>query len=175
MATVNAQSVEDFAGRIVYRYPSCRFQQAAGLWELTMSPGVKSLVNTDLALVYVVPSSGTSYLFFKIQWAIKVGVVFSNGAIPGNPLVFTESSFSKISANINYDGKSLQTEFSDKKIENFYTSPQLRAINVGNISLEPLTIAANLAPDPTRIAANILTADAYLVAMFTPIVTAYKK
>lgn len=175
MANVSAQSVEDYADRVVYRYPSCRFQQVAGLWELTMTPGVKSLINTDLALVYVVPSSGVPYRFFKIEWAIKTGVIFSNGALVSSPLIFVKTDFSKIIADVNYDGKPLQTEFSEKKIQNFYVSPQLRAINVRNIAMEPLVMAADLAPNPTRISANIASNDAYLVAMLTPIVTAYKK
>lgn len=175
MATVNAQSVEDFAGRVVYRYPSCRFEQVPGLWQLTMSPGLKSLINTDSALSYVVPAAGISYSFFRIQWGVKLGTIFSNGAIAGNPLIIVKTDFTKLNLDVNYDGKSLQTEFTSKNIENYYTSPQLRAINVGDLNLEPLAVAANLAPDPTRISANIATADAYLIATLSPIVTAYKK
>lgn len=182
MATVNAQSVEDFADRIVYRFPAGRYEQIATTWGATMTPGLKVLVNTDTTRSYVIPASGVSAKFFKIEWFFKLGVVFQNDAISGTPLVLVEMDFLKFltpAPALSYDGKSLQTEFYQEKTENIYQSPQLRAINISNISVEPRSIASNYLGGSTsldaRVSWNIVSSVSYLVALFQPTVTFYKK
>jgi len=182
VADVNAQSVEDFADRIIYRFPAGRYEQAATTWPLVMTPGLKTLVNTDTSRSYVIPASGISAKFFKIEWFFNLAVVMQNDAVPGTPLVMVDIDFLRFatpSPSLNYDGKSLQTEFYERKIENYYSSPQLRAINISNISVEPKSITANYLGGSTsldsRISWNVVSSVSYLVALFQPVVTFYKK
>lgn len=182
MADVQAQSVEDFADRIIYRYPAGRYEQVAVTWQNTMTPGLKVLVNTDTTRRYIVPASGIIARFFKIEWFFNLGVVFQNDAVGGNPLVLVEMDFLRFltpSPSLSYDGKSMQTEFYEKKTENIYQSPQLRSINISNISVEPRSIAANYLGGSTaldaRVSWNIASSVSYLVALFQPVVTFYKK
>ena len=170
MANVNAQSVEDYADRIVYRYAGGRFEQAASLCTTVFSTGLKTLVNTDTSRSYIIPASGISARFFKIDWTFNTFAVFVNNSGAGT--INTKVDFARIVASsLNYDGKAQQTIFIENQVENFYTSPQLRAINIGNIQMEPKMPAFgtfNLTYESNSL-------NSYLVAIVQPVVTFYKK
>jgi hypothetical protein len=178
MATVNAQSVEDFADRIIYRFPGGRFEQAPVTWKDTMTPGLKTLVNTDTNRQYVVPASGIGAKFYKIEWFFSAFVVFVNDATAGaGQEMMTNIGFVRINAgNLNYDGKPQQTEFYTEKIENYYTSPQLRSINIANIQMEPKINAIDAASTGTWTTNYQAVASvSYLGVIAQPTVTFYKK
>lgn len=179
MATVNAQSVEDFADRIIYRFPATRFEQTPVTIKNTGSPGLKTLVNTSANVSYVIPASGVSARFFKIQWLINTAVVLSNTA-SGTILQTVGIDFLRYSAlGLNYDGRSMQTEFYEKNTENYYPSVQLRSINLGDISIEPIINTTNLSGAGFGLNAvldwDIIGAVSYIVALLNPVVTFYKK
>lgn len=139
MADVNAQSVEDYADRIIYRYPGGRYEQVLGTIAQALTTGLKTLVNTSTARVYVMPATGMPARFFKVEWLISVALQTLGTANDMIGSVLMPCSFLRLSAtSLNYDGKELQTEFYEKKSENFVTSPQLRAVNIGNVSVEPV-------------------------------------
>lgn len=181
MATVNAQSVEDFADRIVYRFPAGRYEQTPVSWNSMCSPGLKTLVNTDASRSYVVPSSGLSYKFFKIEWLIKTFVVLDTATAPGlKSIVCDFARYSSLAPALNYDGRSLQTEFYEKKSENVYASASLRSINISNIALEPIMHTTDLSTGGSYgfnafLDWSTSAVTNYLVALLQPTVTAYKK
>ena len=179
MATVNAQSVEDFADRIVYRFPAARFEQVPVTIKNTGSPGLKTLVNVATSTSFMVPASGMAARFFKIEWIINTSVVLTNTA-SGTILQMVKIDFLKyLASSLNYDGKSQQIEFYEKNTENYYTSPQLRAINIGNISIEPIIETTNMSGAGFGLNAvidwDISSSVSYIVALLHPVVTFYKK
>jgi len=173
MAEVNAQSVEEFPDRVIYRYPAGRYEQGAVSAGNVFSPGLKTCVNTQTSISYIVPSSGLSARFYKIEWLFK-SVVQSTNAI-NSITILNSIDFLRYSAtSLNYDGKSLQTEFYQEKTENYYTSPQLRSINIGNISVETRPSLANYLLTAQIDIFNSTNTN-FIIALLQPIVTFYKK
>lgn len=176
MADVNAQSVEDYADRIVYRYPGGRYEQTAAQISSVLTPGLKVLVNTDTFRSYIIPASGITARFFKIEWVFNLAIQVNN-ALGGVYNMLIKQDFMRYvtpAPALNYDGRSLQTEFYTEKTENIYSSPQLRAINITNISVEPKAITANLL-NTVQFDFNFGTSSNFLVAILQPTVTFYKK
>ena len=175
MATVNAQSVEDFADRIVYRYePGIYLQAAAAITSVT-SPGLKTLVNSDTSRSYIVPASGLPARFYKIEWAINLSMVLAP-VIGGTASI--AANFVRLEIpSLNYDGKGLQTKFNVPMFETYYASAQLRSVNIGNISIEPKVNADVYSPRNTGgdIAFDSVNAVSYLSATLAPTITFYKK
>ena len=179
MANINAQSVEDLPDRIIYRYPAGRYQQTPTNWVYIGNPGLTTLVNTQTSRSYVIPASGISAKLFKIEWVINTFAVFDAGS---NGLRSIKYDFARIvtpSPALNYDGKTLQTEFYEKKTENFYTSPQLRSINISDIQVEPMFDITNIAGAGAGLTAvldfNLAATTFYMAALMQPTVTFYKK
>ena len=175
MADVNAQSVEDYADRIVYRYPGGRYEQTLGTYLLALTPGLKTLINTDTARTYVIPQSGLPARFFKISLEIYTSLLLTD--IAGVSTTLIKTGFFKISIpSLNFDGKSLDTEFYKEVNDMIFTSPNLRAINIGDITLEPVQIpgyAQNTAL--SRMQFDTGAATTGLRAIIRPIVTFFKK
>ena len=175
MATVNAQSVEDFADRIVYRYSGGRYEQTLTTPALSLSTGLKTLLNTDTSRSYVVPASGIPSRFYKVELKFygSFQINEDNRAI-GPTLVPCE--FFQISIpSLNYDGRALQTIFSAKSAENMVTSAQLRAVNIGNIQAEPMidySIIQNTALSRIQFDTSLLVG---LRAVIEFVVTCYRK
>ena len=146
-----------------------------GIFNTVMTIGLKTLVNTDTTRQYVVPASGISARFYKIEWTFNTFAVFVN-AIFGTTISIRMEFTKLLASTLNYDGKPQQTDFYSEKSENYYTSPQLRAINIGNIQMEP-KIAATDAASTGAWSLNYETASAnsYLAAILQPVVTFYKK
>lgn len=179
MATSSPQSVEDYADRIVYRFTACRFEQTPTTWVNIGNPGLTALVNTQTNLSWVVPASGLPARFFKIDWVFNTFAVFDAGA---DGLRNIHCGFSKIvstSPALNYDGKTLQTEFYNRKSENIYASAQLRAINIKDISIEPIFHTTDIAGAGAALASvidfNVGASTFYIVALMQPTVTFFKK
>lgn len=174
MAAVNAQSVEDFADRIVYRYPGGRYEQALTTMSGAFSVGLKLLANTDINRSYIIPTSGVQARFFKVEYVAIAAAQVAETTI-GNTLIPIQ--FSKISIpTLNYDGKSQQTEFYDTKFENIIPASYLRAINIGNISIEPVLDYGTMQwTGLSGVQFNIGGATTGLVAIVHPTVTFYKK
>lgn len=173
MADVNAQSVEDFGNKVVYRYPAGRYAQTLTTVALAISTGLKTCVNSGTSYSYVIPATGLPSIGYKITWLFKTCIQVYSTTLTSSLLL--DSKFIKYSASsLNYDGKPLQTEFYEEKTENVYVGQQLRAINIGNISVEPITsflfesAIANYNIDFNSSVTGI-------VAMLQPVVTAYKK
>jgi hypothetical protein len=176
MAAVNSQSVEDFADRIIYRYPAARFEQAAVIFESAVDPGLKTLVNTATSTEFNIPASGISARFYKVDWTFKLLIsMFNSGS--GGWQVFNDIKFLRYitpAPALNYDGKSFQTEFYDDKTEAYIPSAQLRTISITNIQVEPVSIAANYLVNAS-IAWDFGAAVTQLIALLQPVVTFYKK
>lgn len=181
MADVAAQSIEEFADRIIYRYPGGRYEQSPTTWASLITPGLKTLVNTQTSRSYVVPQIGINAKFFKIEWLINTFMVLN--ASGGGGLRVLKCDFARYatpSPALNYDGKSLQTEFYDKKTENIYASPNLRAINISNIQVEPIGslsdyTASGISGFSASIDWDTSGSTNYLAAILQPVVTLYKK
>lgn len=177
MANVNAQSVEDYADRIVYRFPGGRYEQVLTTWASAFTTGLKTLVNADTSRSYVVPTSGINAKFFKIDLRIYIAVSVTLTS-PSSFSSLTKSGFLRVSIpTLNMDGKSQLTDFYQEKTEFFYTSQQLRAINISNILVEPIQSYTDL-----RSTVNVTTpqfdttsAVTQLVGIVQPTVTFYKK
>lgn len=180
MAQINAQSVEDFSDRIVYRYTGGRYEQALTDWPGALSSTVaKTLVNTQTSRSYIVPASGISARFYKIEFEIYTAVNLTENAVGANiGLTLARMKFLQISmSSLNFDGKPQVTEFYNEKTELMYTSPQLRAINLGDIKMVPLCIWTDLRY-PTAVPYPQFSTGAgttQLVAIVKPTVTFYKK
>lgn len=176
MATVNAQSVEDFADRIVYRFPGGVYDQALSAWNSVFNEGLKTLVNTDVSRSYIIPASGLSYRFFKVELSIfgYARVTESGG---GYGLMVLSCKFSRVSIpSLNYDGKSLLTDFYSEKSENIVVSQQLRAINIGNVLMEPAVVVSDLQfTGLSHLQFSNGAGTSGLRAIVQPTVTAYKK
>lgn len=181
MADVAAQSIEEFGDRIIYRYPAARFEQVPVIFSAALSPGLKTLVNTQAAVSFVIPPIGITAKLFQIDWLLKTYIVLQNDALAGTPLTCVNIGFVRMvtpSPLLNYDGKSLQTQFYETKTTNLLSSKQLRSINVSDIQLEPASDSSNYANGPAsdaRFLFNTPSAVSYLLALFQPVVTLYKK
>lgn len=175
MANVNAQSIEEFADRIIYRYPAGRYEAIPGNISTVISTGLKTLVNTDASRSYIVPASGISARFFKIEWVFNMAIQVNN-AIIGYDLLIDHDfiRYSTPDPALNYDGKALQTEFYERKTENYYQSPQLRSINIKDIAVEP-KLTDLLYVITAQFDLNLGSNSNKLVALLQPIVTFYKK
>ena len=176
MATVNAQSVEDFADRIVYRFPGGRYTQAETNWNGAFTTGLKTLFNTDTTREYSIPASGIPAKFFKVDLYIYTSVqVTESGNIGG--LMLLKCGFLRVSIpSLNYDGRSMQTEFYQEKNENYIPSAQMRFINIANITLEPvLDVAAMQYTGLSGITFTNPGTGTNLTAIIQPVVTMYKK
>ena len=175
MASVNAQSVEDYADRIVYRYPAARFAQATTTIVLGLTPGLKALVNSATTSEFIIPASNESAKFFKIDWFFNVAfqsVNVSSGSIFNQKISFLEISVT----SLNYDGKNLTTSFFEERESVILSSPQLRQINIGNISVDPLQLSTDwINYHPLSTTTLSLGANAFLLAAVRPVVTRYKK
>lgn len=173
MANVNAQSVEDLPDRTIYRFAAGRFEQVATSAGNVFSPGLKTCVNTQASISYIVPASGISARLYKIEWNLKMVVQSFNAVNSTNTL--NSIDFLRMSAtSLNYDGKNQQTEFYENKTENYYTSPQLRSINIGNISVETKPSLSNYLYSPQIDIFNSYATN-FIIALFQPTVTFYKK
>lgn len=174
MADVNAQSIEDYADRIVYRFVGGRYEQALTTFQLAASVGLKTLVNTDTYRSYIIPKSGLQARFFKIEFEFfgAINVTDSNGV-----LYLLEAKFFKISIpSLNFDGKSLSTEFYGKKSEAFYASPYLRSVNIGDILAEPSALPSQIQFETAAgLSFNFGAGTTGLRAIIVPTVTFYKK
>lgn len=176
MANVNAQSVEDFADRIIYRFPAGRYEQAAlGNISTVISTGLKTLANTDTSRSYIIPSSGISARFFKIEWVFNMAIQVNNYIIGYDLLIDHDFiRYSTPAPALNYDGKTLQTEFYERKTENYYQAQQLRSINIKDIAVEP-KLTDLLYVITAQFDLNLGSNTNKLVALLQPIVTFYKK
>lgn len=177
MANVNAQSVEDYADRIVYRFPGGRYEQVLTNWASAFTTGLKTLVNTDTDRSYVVPTSGINAKFFKIDLSIYIAVSVTLTS-PSSFSSLTKSWFLRVSIpTLNMDGKSQLTEFYQEKTEFFYTSQQLRAINISNILVEPVQSYTDLrnTMNVTTVQFDFASALTQLVGIVQPTVTFFKK
>lgn len=170
MASVNAQSIEELPDRIIYRYPGGRFEQASGSFASSLASGFKTCVNTDTTREYVVPSSNQPARFFKIDLFFNCFLSVAN-TLNGGYVQLVELGFSKIYAPLNYDGKSLQTEFYEKNNVNLYTSRQLRSVSIANISIEPVA-GSLMAANNGYFAYN--TGVSFIVAIMHPVITYFK-
>ena len=174
MADVNAQSVEDFSDRTIYRYAGGRYEQTLTSWVNVFTVGLKTLVNLDTSRTYVVPRSGLPSRFYKIIIEAYLSVLVTESTI-GQTLIKT--TFFKMSIpSLNFDGKSQQTDFYSESTEQYVTSPQLRAINIGNILAEPQMEFSNI--QNTSLSALQFQPGAGttgLVGIIRPTVIAYKK
>ena len=175
MADVNAQSVEEYADRIVYRFPAARFAQATTTVASALTPGLKILVNAATTSNFIVPATNESAKFFKIEWSfIAAFQAYSNtsGSLFNQKIRFLEIS----ATSLLYDGKSLTTSFYEEKEVLMYTSPQLRSITVANITLDPLQVRTDWTNyHPVSTTTLSTGANAFLLASMRPIVTRYKK
>lgn len=177
MADINAQSVEDYADRIVYRYRGGRYDQVLTGWIGAFPASLLTLLNTDTARTYVVPRSGLPAKFFKIELSIYTAAYVTEIAA-GVGLTLVKASFFRVNIpTLNFDGKSQITEFYSEKNEQYYTSPQLRAINIGNIQVEPIIPYSDLlfTPGITTPQFNPAGATTGITAIIQPTVTYYKK
>ena len=174
MANVNAQAVEEFQDRVVYRYPGGRFEQALTNFAGALGVGLKTLVNTDTSRTYVVPNSGISARFYKVNIDIYVCI---EGTETTFGLTLIKTSFFRVSMpTLNFDGKPLLTDFYKENNELFVTSSQLRAINIGNMLVEPANEFSNI--QGTALSTVSLGGGAGTTGIFAymqPTVTFYKK
>ena len=177
MADVNAQSVEDYADRIVYRFDGGRYEQALTTWAGAVSPGLKTLVNTDTARSYLIPRSGLPARFFKIDLRVRVALKNFSGTTDLTPYALIDWNFLRVSIpTLNFDGKSQVTDFYSDFTEQIVSSPQLRAINITDISVEPSGIFANLQSTSLSNFSFVGSAATVgLVAIVQPTVTFFKK
>lgn len=174
MADVNAQSIEDYADRIVYRFAGGRYEQVLTTFQLAASVGLKTLVNTDTTRAYIVPKSAVQARFYKIELEIYSSINITDTA---GVLYLMEAKFFKVSIpSLNFDGKSLSTEFYGGKSEMFYTSSYLRAINIGNILAEPCGLPSQIQfQTPSGLSFAFTAGTTGLRAIIVPTVTFYKK
>lgn len=175
MADVAAQSIEEFADRIIYRYPGGRYEQASTDYYGSLTIGLKTLVNTQASISYNIPRSGISARFFKVEWNMTASVAILADGVASYFLVKTDF-FRIVASSLNYDGKSLQTEFYKEQTENIVSAPQLRSINITNIQIEPrfdLSLIQSTGLSYVRAAPSPGTC--YLIAILQPVVTHYKK
>lgn len=175
MADVNAQSVEEYLDRVVYRFPAARFAQATTTVAAGLTPGLKTLVNAATTSSFIIPATNEASRFFKIEWSFIAAfqaVSNTSGSAFNQKISFLEIAAS----SLLYDGKSITTSFYEEKESVIYTSPQLRAITIGNIALDPLQMRTdwdNFHPVSTT---TLNTgANAFLLASVRPVVTRYKK
>lgn len=176
MASINAQSVEELADRIVYRYPGGRFEQTATNWSGALTAGAKTLVNTDTARSYVVPASGIPAKFFSVEWYISTSVNLTENINVGGIMNVTCGFFSISIPTLNYDGRTLQTDFYQEKTVNLIPSTQLRAISMSNIAMDPIFNIGQV--QFTALSGFGFTngaAATKLIAIIQPIVTMFKK
>lgn len=170
MANVNPQSIEEFNDRVIYRYPGGRFEQSSGSFAASLSSGLKTCVNTDTTRNYVVPASNQPARFFKIDLFFNCFLSVAN-TLNGGYVQLVDLDFSKIYAPLNYDGKSLQTEFYEKNTTNFYTSRQFRSLSIADISVEPVA-GVLMAANNGYFAYN--TGVSFIVAIMQPVITYFK-
>lgn len=176
MADINAQSVEDFADRIIYRYPGGRYEAALGAYATGFTTGLKTLVNTDTSRSYVVPQSAEPSKFFKVQLDVYVSLRLTEaGSIAA--VMIVETGFFRMSIpSLNYDGKPMMTDFYKQSNESMISSQILRAVNIGDVLVEPRTIASNM--QFTALSGIIFNQGAGttgLIAVVQPTITRYKK
>lgn len=175
MAVINAQSVEDFSDRIIYRFPAGRYEQALSNFADTISSGYKTLVNTETSRRYNIPQSGISARFYKINLLFSAVLI---GVGPGAyTSIMARAGFFRINApSLTFDGKSMQTEFYEPKNEIMYGAAQLRAIDITDIQMEPSLATTDFqgtALSTFNFGAGSL--DSRLAVLMQIIVTYYKK
>jgi len=177
MADINAQSVEDYADRIVYRYAGGRYEQVLTNWAGSLSPGLKTLVNTDTKRSYIVPRSGSPAKFFKVEIFIFSCLKIASPSYYLTPYGLMQCGFFRVSIpSLNFDGKSQVTEFYKESTEQIVPSSQLRSINIGDILLEPSVIFANIQSNDTgTFSFSGGAGTTGLISIVQPIVTYYKK
>lgn len=171
---INPKSIEEYADRVVYRYDGGRYNQALTAWTSVFTTGLKTLVNTDTSRSYIVPKIGIAARFFKITFDFFVSVNVTETTVG---VCLAKTSFFRVSIpSLNFDGKSQLTDFYNEKAEQFIASGQLRAINIGDIQVEPVTEFSNLQfTSLSGIAFSFGAATTGLTAIVQPTVTHYKK
>lgn len=174
MAIINAVSIEDYSDRIIYRYPGGRYEQAASTLFPVFSTGLKTLVNTETSRSYDVPRSGSPARFYRIDYVFNTAASFLLSDNSTNYSIAID--FLRILINsLNYDGKTAQTEFYEKKTENYLASSQLRAINIGNIQVEPKFSISDIQWTGLSGITPSAATTAFLIAIIQPVVTMFKK
>ena len=138
MADVNAISIEELPDRIIYRYPGGEYLQSVTGFVGALSTGAKTLVNTDIARSYVVPASSIPAKFFVLEISIFACAQLTE-TVQGIGIMNLPWKFLKVTApELNYDGRSLQIDFLKETTRFFVPSTQLRALNITNITMEPM-------------------------------------
>lgn len=172
---IGPQAIEEYANKVVYRFAGGRFEQALVNIADAISPGLKTLVNTDTTRSYLIPRYGISALSYKIDLLFSLAVKLASGG--GAAPTMSKAEFFRVSApTLNFDGRSCVTDFYERKNSFAVVSSQLRAINITNISVEPAINMANL--QGTTLSSFVYTAgvlDTQLLLYMQPIVTFYKK
>lgn len=176
MAVIAPQSVEELSDRIIYRYPGGRYDQALTNWNGALTSGQKTLVNTDTTRSYSVPASGIPARFFSVDLYFTTSVVLKEIlGVNGNMNVVC-GFFSISIPTLNYDGRTLQTDFYQPKTTNYIPSTQLRAINLSNILVDPIfNIGEVQFTALSGFGFSNGASETQLIAIIQPIVTMYKK
>jgi len=175
VADVNAQSIEEFSDRVVYRFIGGRYQQAVSTMSAALNTGLKTLVNTDTTRNYIIPRSGTSARFYKVELNIFCALQATEAVVIGACLV-PMKFFRVVMSSLLFDGKSLTTDFFKESNENIIASSYLRNISIRDIQMEPVFNPGQL--QQTALSQFQFTTGAGTTALYAivqPTVTFYKK
>jgi Ca2+-binding RTX toxin-like protein len=180
VASVNPQSSEDLENRIIYRYPATRFEQAASLYQNTLTQGLKTLVNQDSGGLtsLVVPANSSKAKYYILELMFKTSALLTNTLGFGGPIdVMLETGFFRIEfpaiGTIQLDGKPTQSKFYDKKNIIYFPSSSLRSVGYGNIQMEPSAILSNYIGN-TNILFDTGSANAKLICLMYSVITFVK-
>lgn len=173
MAAVNIASIEEYADRIVYKYLAGRYEQVPAAIATVVTPGLKTLVNTDTTREYNIPATGESAKFYKVDLYISTCLSAVNTGTGSTDVLVRQDFFRVSIPTLKFDGKSPITEFYDKQSSFIIPSSQLRQLSMGNISLEPSLMTTNLQWSAGQ--GYTFAGNANWVALIQPIVTFYKK
>lgn len=143
MATIIPASIEEYADRIVYKYVAGRYEQTPALIFNVLTPGLKTLLNTDTTRTYNVPAIGQNARFYKVDLYISA-CLFAQNTGTGTDILVRQDFFKVSIPTLKFDGKSPITEFYDKQSSFIVPSSQLRQLTIGDVLLEPSVITANL-------------------------------
>jgi len=179
MGLVNPQSSEDLDSRIIYRFPATRFEQALTLYENTLTPGLKTLVNQDSggSTSLVVPANSSKARLYIIELHFKLSASLVNTFLAGAPRVLLETSFFRAEfpavGAINLDGKPTQSKFYEVRNTIYYPSSSLRSVGYGNLQIEPSAVLANYIYN-ANITLDTITAVSQLICLLYPVITFVK-
>lgn len=179
MGLVNPQSSEDLDSRTIYRFPATRFEQALTLYENTLTPGLKTLVNQDSGgtTSLVVPANASEAKFYTVELMFKLSASLVNVFLAGTPRILLETGFFRAEfpavGILNFDGKPTQSKFYEKKNTIFYPSSALRSVGYGNLQIEPSAVLTNYLYN-TNITFDTGTAVSQLVCLLYPVITFVK-